>query len=150
MNRKWATKSACLALLLAGTLIAAGCPTEPEEPADLVLYHGKIVTVDAAGTEAQAVAIKDGRIMALGNDREIRTHVGSKTETIDLRGNLAIPGFIEGHGHFMGLGDSKLILDLRSAGSWQDIVDMVAGVAAQAAPGEWIRGRGPRAGGRFV
>jgi predicted amidohydrolase YtcJ len=80
--------------------------------------------------------------MALGTDQEIRALVGRKTETIDLRGNLAIPGFIEGHGHFMGLGDSKLILDLRPADRWQDIVDQVAAAASNAAPGEWIRGRG--------
>jgi predicted amidohydrolase YtcJ len=61
---------------------------------------------------------------------------------IDLGGQLAIPGFIEGHGHFMGLGNARMILDLTNAGTWQDIVDQVADAASNAEPGAWILGRG--------
>ncbi|MCP3959483.1 MAG: amidohydrolase, partial [bacterium] len=111
-------------------------------PADLVLLGGRIVTVDDANPEVSALAARDGMIVALGTDDEIRAHVGNSTEVLDLGGQLAIPGFIEGHGHFMSLGDSRIQLDLRAAADWQRIVDQVAAAAADAAPGEWIRGRG--------
>ena len=55
---------------------------------------------------------------------------------------LAIPGFIEGHGHFTGLGEFRLGLDLREARTWDEIVAQVAGAAKQTKPGEWIVGRG--------
>ncbi len=140
MQRNWGI----LALLpaVAMILLAAGCASEPRQAADLVLYNGKVVTVDEAGTEAQAIAVKDGKIVAVGSDDEIRPHIQEGTEAIDLQGRLAIPGFIEGHGHFMGIGNSKLILDLTTPKNWDEIVAMVAEAAKSAQPGEWIRGRG--------
>ena len=61
---------------------------------------------------------------------------------VELDGRMVIPGFIEGHGHFLSLGDAKSILDLTTVNSWEEIVDMVKVAAAAAEPGEWIRGRG--------
>lgn len=112
------------------------------EPADLVLTGGKIVTVDTNNPEAEALAVRGDTIVALGSAADIKAYVGENTEVIDLAGRLAIPGFIEGHGHFMGLGDARIQLDLRQAASWNDIVAMVETAAADAEPGEWIRGRG--------
>lgn len=108
----------------------------------LVLVNGHIVTVDSAKPEAQAVAIKDDRIIAVGTTLEIRRLVRSQTKVIDLQGRLAVPGFIDGHGHYMGLGQSKLQLDLTKARTWDDIVAMVGDAAKKAKPGEWISGRG--------
>lgn len=108
----------------------------------LVLVNGHIVTVDPAKPEAQAVAIKDDRIIAVGSTAQIRRLVRSQTTVIDLEGKLAVPGFIDGHGHYMGLGQSKLQLDLTKAHTWDDIVAMVAQAAKTAKPGEWIVGRG--------
>jgi hypothetical protein len=68
--------------------------------------------------------------------------VGDDTEVVDLAGRLAIPAFIEGHGHFTGLGDARMILDLTTTASFDDIVALVAGAVAEAEPGDWIRGRG--------
>ncbi|HWP38775.1 MAG TPA: amidohydrolase [Gemmatimonadales bacterium] len=126
---------------LAITLVAAAACARPE-PADLVLRNGKVVTMDSTRPEAQAIAIKGPTIVAVGSDRQIGRYVGPSTEVIDLAGQLAVPGFIEGHGHFMGLGSAKMILDLTRAASWEDIVAMVAEAARTARPGEWIRGRG--------
>ncbi len=123
-------------------LLLAACSGEPENPADLVLTGGKIVTVDDAVPEAQALAVKDGRIQAVGTSAEIAGFVGSDTRVVDLGGRLAIPGFIDGHGHYTSLGESKLSLDLTKAGSWDDIVAMVREAASAAEPGEWIVGRG--------
>ena len=110
--------------------------------ATLVLTNGRIVTVDSARPEAQAVAIAGDRIIAVGSSTEIQRYVTRATRVIDLRGQLAVPGFIEGHGHWMGLGQSKLQLDLTTAKTWDDIVAMVREAASKARPGEWILGRG--------
>jgi predicted amidohydrolase YtcJ len=111
-------------------------------PADLVLTNGRIVTVEDAQPEVQAVAIRDDRITALGSVDDIKKHVGPNTQVIDLQGQLAIPGFIESHGHFTGVGESRLQLNLMTAGSWDDIVAMVAEAVKHAKPGQWIYGRG--------
>jgi predicted amidohydrolase YtcJ len=111
-------------------------------PATLVLRNGRVVTVDAAMPEAQAIAITGDRITAVGSNDAIQKYVGSATQVIDLRGQLAIPGLIESHGHFMGLGQSKMTLDLMDVKDWNEIVSMVAAAAKQAKPGEWILGRG--------
>jgi predicted amidohydrolase YtcJ len=110
--------------------------------ADLVLRNGKIITLDSALPQASAIAITGGRIRAIGSDAQIAREIDSKTRVIDLKGRLAVPGFIEGHGHFMSLGESKMILNLRDAKNWEEIVRMVAAAAREAKPGEWISGGG--------
>ena len=90
--------------------------------ADLVLRNGKIVTLDAAQPQVEAVAITAGKIVAVGSNAEMARQITSTTKVIDLNGHLAIFGFIEGHGHFMGLGESKMMLNLRDAKNWDQIV----------------------------
>lgn len=122
---------------------ASGCAQQPtKEPADMVLTNGKVVTVDEALPEAEAIAIKDGLVLAVGSSDDIAGHIGETTEVIDLEGQLAVPGFIEGHGHFMSLGNAKMILDLTKVDNWSEIVTMVGNAAENAEPGTWIRGRG--------
>lgn len=130
-------------LVLGALLYSWGCATEPPpEPADLVLRNGKVVTVDDSRPEANAVAVRGGTILAVGRDEDIETYIGPETEVLDLAGRLAIPGFIEGHGHFMGLGNAKMILDLTKVKDWNEIVTMVGEAAKTAEPGAWIQGRG--------
>ncbi len=124
-------------------LLLSSCAQEPaQEPADLVLRNGKVVTVDESQPEAQAIAVRQDKIVAVGSDAEIDAHVGPDTEVLDLAGQLAIPAFIEGHGHFMGLGNAKMILDLTKVKDWNEIVTMVGEAAKTAEPGAWIQGRG--------
>jgi predicted amidohydrolase YtcJ len=112
------------------------------QPADLVLRNGKIVTMNAAQPAAQAMAVRGDRIAALGSNSDAAKWIGPQTRVIDLHGMLAIPGFIEGHGHFTGVGEYRMGLDLREARTWGDIVAQVARAAKQAKPGDWIVGRG--------
>jgi predicted amidohydrolase YtcJ len=112
------------------------------EPADLVLKSGKILTLDTAQPEVQALAARNGAIVALGSNADVERFVGSTTQVIDLNGQLAIPGFIEGHGHFPGIGENKMNLDLMGTKSWDEIVQMVAQAVEKAKPGQWIIGRG--------
>jgi len=131
---------ACFAMLV---VTSCGSIDEPRpEPADLVLLHGKIVTVDEDLPEARALAARDGRIIAVGTNDEIQAYVADETRIIELDGLLAVPGLIEGHGHYMSHGASLMELDLRRARSWDAIVGMVEEAVSDAAPGEWIVGRG--------
>ncbi len=113
-----------------------------QTPADLILRNGKIVTLDPNQPEVHAIAVRAGRIVAVGPSAEKKSLQGPSTRVIDLGGKLAIPGFIEGHGHFMGVGEAQISLNLRTARNWDDIVAMVAEAAKSAKPGAWIMGRG--------
>jgi predicted amidohydrolase YtcJ len=126
------------AFVLAGLAAAA----LSAQPADLVLRNGKIVTMNPAQPTAQAIAVRAGKVTALGANQAAASWIGPATKVIDLHGMLAIPGFIEGHGHFIGVGEFRMNLDLREARTWDDIVDQVARAAKQAKPGDWIIGRG--------
>ena len=139
------TRSLLVGISITAALLSPlGCagPKKESEFADLVLRGGRVVTVSDSQPEARALAIKGANIMALGTDEEIEALTGPATEVVDLAGRLVIPGFIEGHGHFMSLGDALTVLDLTKARSWDEIVDMVGEAAAQAPPGDWILGRG--------
>lgn len=127
-----------------GATPSAGAEGPPADGvgADLVLVGGRLVTLDPKRPEASALAARGGRIVAVGDDAQIARRIGPRTRVIDLAGRLAVPGFIEGHGHFLGLGDRALQLDLAGARSWDEIVLRVAQAVRAAAPGELIRGRG--------
>src|SRR5438094_490110 len=112
------------------------------DQADLVLRGGKVVTLDDRQPEAEAIALRGDRIAAVGTAAEIQPLIGPKTRVIELAGRMAMPGFIEGHGHFFSLGDSKRKLDLSRAESWDEVVDRVAAEAKRTKPGDWIVGRG--------
>ena len=133
-----------LALFCVAFSLLSGCRTSETEPvyADLVLLHGKIVTVDPARPEVQALAAQGELILAVGSDVEIERYIGPSTRVIDLDGKLAVPGLIEGHGHFMRYGQSLTELDLRGTLNWAEVVALVEEAAAQTAPGEWIVGGG--------
>ena len=116
--------------------------TQATAKADMILRNGKIVTVDEAIGEVQAIAIRGDRILAVGSNAQMKALTSDSTVIIDLQGKLAIPGFIEGHGHFTSLGDAKMNLDLMAVRNWGEVIEMVAAAVAKATPGEWIVGRG--------
>ena len=129
--------------LVASFLLTAslGFQNKPQ-PAETILSNGNIVTVDEKTLNAQALAIRGDRIVAVGTMQEIAVFRGPNTKTIDLKGKTVIPGFIEGHGHFMGLGEAKMNLDLTKVRNWEEIVEMVRAAVQVSKPGEWIIGRG--------
>jgi hypothetical protein len=124
-----------------GAACLAGCGPGVE-PADLVLTNGKIVTVDQAKPEAQALAVRGDRVVALGTVAEIKPYVGAQTQVIDLGGRLATPGLIDSHLHFTGIGRNRLELDFMKVKDWDEIVAMVAEAVSKAKPGQLISGRG--------
>ena len=134
-----------LGMLIAAALAAVAllaAPAAGAQTATLALINGHVVTVDSAKPEAEAVAIAGDRILAVGTNEEIRRHIGASTRVMDVGGRLVIPGFIEGHGHLLGLGDTKRRLDLTTARTWDEIVARVAAAARSMPRGAWILGHG--------
>ena len=136
------------ALIILTATLLFGCQPASEElspnhpQADLVLRNGTVISVDSRKSQYQGLAIKQGKVLALGSDEEITQYVGANTQIIELGGRTAIPGLIEGHGHFLSLGRAQQILDLTQARGFSDIVNQVAVAADSAKPGQWIFGRG--------
>ena len=150
MTEEIIMKKLPLIVLISILLTVLGCTdnsnrteTELENKfADLVLKNGFIATVDPNIGNVTAIAINDYLITATGDDQKIDEFIGANTEVIDLDGRFVMPGFIEGHGHFMSLGRSKQILDLNDVDGWEEIVSKVAVEVDKSKPGEWIFGRG--------
>lgn len=137
------------ALCLLAALGLSGC----EEPqgtvearalpvADLLLTGGKVLSLDDEIGTVDSLAIADGKILAVGSSGEMSGHRGPNTKVIELKGRTVIPGFIEGHAHFVGLGEAAQSLDLSEAQNWEEVVTMVAAVAKKTKPGDWIVGLG--------
>ncbi|CAM2005108.1 amidohydrolase [Acanthopleuribacter pedis] len=107
-----------------------------------IFTNGRFYTVNPKQPWAEAVAVRDGRITAVGKAAEVMAAKGEKTRVVDLGGQFVMPGFVEGHAHLRGLGESQLNLKLNEARNWDEIVAMVAKAAAEAPAGQWIIGRG--------
>ncbi|WP_291782976.1 amidohydrolase [Cecembia sp.] len=123
-------------------LLLFACNAGPRNAADLVFTNGIVYTVDESAPKAEAVAVKNGLILAVGTTEEIQAFVGKETEIIDLQGKTMTPGFIESHAHLMGIGYNKLDIDLMYVQTYDELIEKVAEAAANAEPGEWITGRG--------
>jgi predicted amidohydrolase YtcJ len=132
--------------IVAGARVASRSDTQtqptPTPPADLVIRGGRIITLDDRRPEAEALAARGGRIVAVGTAAEIARYVGPATQVVELNGQVAVPGLIEGHGHFTGVGENRINLDLMNPKSWDEIVHLVAQAVEKATPGQWIVGRG--------
>ncbi|MFC2005427.1 amidohydrolase family protein [Chloroflexota bacterium] len=102
---------------------------------DMVLFNGKVVSVDASESIAEAVAVKFGRILAVGSNEQIKSLIGSKTRVIDLKGRTVIPGLIESHCHIStaeGLQRAMGVIDASYEGGVSSLDDILAKIAEQA------------------
>ena len=108
---------------------------------DTLVVNGVIYTVDSSFSTAQAMAIKDGIIVATGTDAEILAAY-TAPEKIDAKGQAVYPGFIDAHAHFVGYGKSLFQVDLFGTTSWEEAVDRVKVFAAAHPELAWIEGRG--------
>jgi len=121
------------------TLFTISCETEK---ADMIIHNGTIYTMNDFMPTAEAVAVINGKVAALGKYKDLDYLIGPKTKIINLNGAMMTPGLIEGHGHFYGLGLAKMQLDLSTASSYDELVNMVSDAVDQSSPGQWILGRG--------
>ncbi|HEY0529393.1 MAG TPA: amidohydrolase [Gemmatimonadaceae bacterium] len=129
--------STYFALVLLAPGIAAA-----QRSADLVLTNGRIYTVDNARPVVSAIAVKNGRILFVGSDAEAKLLAAPSARIIDLAGNPVYPGFIDAHGHLLGLGNTLRRVNLAGSTSYEEVVDKVKAWAKDVKPGEWIQGRG--------
>lgn len=113
-----------------------------KETADSIYHNGVIYTVDETNSVVQSVVIKDGRILYSGDYEMAQSYLGDSTKIIDLDGKTMTPGFIESHGHLMGLGHGELNLNLMGIKNYDEMVALVAEAVEKAEPGDWILGRG--------
>jgi predicted amidohydrolase YtcJ len=116
--------------------------SEKRKPADLIISGGTIYTVDEKQPKVEAVAVAGDRIIYAGTLKGAEEWKGEKTQMLDLKGKVMTPGWVEGHGHFMGLGFNELELDLMNVKSYEELVEKVKEAVANAKPGQWILGRG--------
>lgn len=128
-----------LSLLCFLIVLLSACNSKPK--ADLILYHGRIYTMDSAFSIVEAVALKDGRILAAGTDENIRKTYKTDSQ-IDLQGRSVYPGFIDAHSHFTGYGRGLFEVNLFGSKTWDEAVDRVKKFAAEHPSEAWIRGRG--------
>ncbi len=130
--------------ILIGLILSLAWPhfLAADEPT-LAIVNANIVTMNSQQPQAQAILVgADGKIAAVGSSADIKSKVDQKTKVIDADGKFLMPGFIEGHGHFLRLGESRMMLDLTQATSWDDIVEQVRLASETTPPGKWIVGRG--------
>ncbi len=143
LGREWAGAAGiALAMLLAGApgLARAG------EKADIVFLHGNVVPMTAPDARAQALAVKDGKIVAVGSDSEIERLRGRATQSVDLHGKTLLPGFIDAHGHITGLAQQSDLAALQPppVGTVKDIASLQAALReyARTHPDGWLMGMG--------
>jgi len=128
----------CLALI-------AISPTAYAQQADLnvptlVLVNGKILTMDGQSRTAEAVAIRDGTFLAVGNSATIKSMAGSGTQTIDLAGKTVVPGLIDTHAHFKAAGLADYVVNMSRAKTVPEALEAIKEFAAKKKPGDWIIG----------
>jgi predicted amidohydrolase YtcJ len=130
-------------LLAAFSLTCAAAAAPSGSSADLVLFHGTILTVDAKDSTAHALAVRGGKILAIGTDAEILRLAGAKTRRIDLNGRTATPGLIDSHAHIADGGVAELYhVKLSDVTSVAQAVQRVREGIARLKPGEWLQGDG--------
>jgi predicted amidohydrolase YtcJ len=125
--------------LLLLLLLLSAC--NHRQRADLILHHGKVYTVDSGFRVAEAFAIKDGKIIAVGsNDEIMNSHDGDSI--IDAGGKAVYPGLIDAHAHFVGYGRSLFEVGLYGSRNWEEAVERVKTFVREHPQEKWIRGRG--------
>jgi predicted amidohydrolase YtcJ len=121
----------------ASVLPAVAQQSDPNAP-QVVLTGGKILTLDGQSTIAQALAIRDGKILAVGSDAAIKPLAGPQTRVIDLAGKSVVPGLIDTHAHFKAAGLGDYVVNLGGAKDVAGALDLIRAFVAKKQPGAWI------------
>jgi predicted amidohydrolase YtcJ len=123
-------------------LSACGEQASSVDPADMVIRGGTIYTANDTAPTAEAVAVKNGRIIYVGDGAGVDAFMAPSTQLYDLGGAAMYPGFTDAHGHLLGIGFRELNLNLEDIPSIAAMVEIVAARVGEAADGQWISGRG--------
>jgi hypothetical protein len=111
-------------------------------PADLVILGARIYTAAPAHPLARALAVRGGRLVAVGENADVLAHIGPKTRVLDLGGKTVLPGLIDSHGHMLDLGNRLSDVDVVGTPTYQAVIDQVVARARTTRKDEWILGRG--------
>jgi predicted amidohydrolase YtcJ len=131
-----ASRYLALAILSGWALLACA----QSVPADLILHGGKVVTLDKRSSIGQAVAIRDGKFLAVGTDAEVKRFSGPSTKMIDLAGRTVVPGLNDSHTHFRAAGLALYTVNMRNVKSVAEALAAIKEFTAKKKPGEWIVG----------
>jgi predicted amidohydrolase YtcJ len=129
--------------ILLGLLLIPFTPSpRPADPATVVFINGNIYTANAQRPRAEAVAVKDDRIVFVGSNVDAKKFQGANTRTVDLHGATVLPGLTDAHYHFIGVGQREMNLNLEGTTDLEDFLAKVKARVDKAKPGEWVTGRG--------
>jgi predicted amidohydrolase YtcJ len=143
MTKLKATRLCFFVLAISAVLSpSAGCSGERRAAADTVILNARFYTVNAAMPWAEAVAIRDGRILAAGSGKDIARHKGKDTEVIDAGGRLVLPGIADSHVHFVSGSSNLADIDLAGAKTVEEIQARIRTFSQANPQAEWIQGRG--------
>jgi len=117
-------------------------PQRTQSAADIVFKNGNVYTANDKAPKAQAVAVKDDKIVFAGTNAAAQKYVGPNTRVVDLKGNTVLPGFTDSHQHLSGVGQREMTLNLEGTTSLEDFLAKVKVRVDQVKPGEWVTGRG--------
>jgi predicted amidohydrolase YtcJ len=131
-----------VSILLGILIVALTWSSRPADTANLVLINGNIYTVNDKQPQAQAIAVRDDRIIFVGSNSEVKKFQDGHTRVIDLHGATVFPGMTDAHYHFLGVGQREMNLNLEGITNLQDFLAKVKERVDKAKPGEWITGRG--------
>ena len=131
-----------LFLIAATLLLLSLIPISQSTVADIVFKNGYVYTANDSAPRAQAIAVKDDRIVFVGTNAAAQKLVGPNTRVVDLKGNTVLPGFTDAHQHLSGVGQREMTLNLEGTTSLEDLLAKVKARVDQAKPGEWVTGRG--------
>jgi predicted amidohydrolase YtcJ len=134
--------AAALLAVSGARTVAAQQPAPAQRAADLIVTGARIYTVDPSRPTAEAIAVRDGRVLFVGSARGAKALQGPKTQVVDATGRTIIPGMTDAHAHFLGLGQALRTVDLVGTSSYADVIARVVARAKQVPAGTWIIGRG--------
>ncbi|MGY2805717.1 amidohydrolase [Bradyrhizobium sp. USDA 4506] len=137
-------RSTVLAILGAGILFAAAAPATAQ-PADvnspdLVLVNGRVLTLDEQSSVTEAIAVRDGKILAVGSSASMRALAGARTQVLDVSGKTVVPGLIDTHAHFKAAGLGDYVVVMGRAKTVAEALEAIKAFVAKKKPGEWIVG----------
>ncbi|MGJ4993977.1 amidohydrolase [Bradyrhizobium sp. HKCCYLS3077] len=137
-------RSTALALIGVGILLAGSTPAIAQQAEvnapDLVLVNAKVLTLDEQSSVTEAIAVRDGKVLAVGSSASMRALAGARTQVLDVAGKTVVPGLIDTHAHFKAAGLGDYVVVMGRAKTVADALEAIKAFVAKRKPGEWIVG----------
>ena len=133
-------RAIALTLIIVSLCLGPGLSTA--DPADTLFINGNVYTVNDRQPKAEAIAVKAGKIIFVGSNRDALAHQDKSTRVIDLHGKTVVPGLTDSHYHLSGVGEREMTLNLEGITSLEEFLSKVKARVDAAKPAEWITGRG--------